>query len=96
MSRRVRVNLRRWLCKHLGHRTEHWGSFLVCSRCDRLLQWNEPRCATCTHWHELDTHPGTGECRVRPAPLHAHTGPIHPCTDVTHRCGRHTPKETTR
>jgi hypothetical protein len=36
MSRRVRVNLLRWVCKHFGHRTTE---YVWCSRCHRLIGW---------------------------------------------------------
>ena len=36
MSRRVRVNVARWVCKQFGHRTMQG---IACTRCHRLLGW---------------------------------------------------------
>jgi hypothetical protein len=41
MSRRVRMNLRRWVCKHFGHRTD--GSTHPIQFCDRCFELFEYR-----------------------------------------------------
>ncbi len=40
MSRRVRVNVARWVCRTIGHKhPSDWIMFTVCERCHRLIGW---------------------------------------------------------